>query len=590
MYILGLSTLVESAAVLMRNGEVIAAMEEERFTRVKHEGGFPYGAIQYILQSQNLTLADIDHVAVYWDPYKLGHRAAYMLQTLLMSPSFFLERAKVAVNLLRGQSGQDSGWTSLFRTQRNLESRFGGKPGKIHFLDHHDCHMASCFYPSDFDESAILIMDASGEAACTTWGIGRGTDFKKIDEHRIPHSLGYFYSSVTGYLGFKMFDGEYKVMGLSPYGDPSGAAWIRKNYLRTTGPGRYALDGSALDFVRASIGQFSGTFVDHFGPPRAAGDEGEVTDRHRDIAASAQRAFEEVVLDMCAELRRRTGSANLTIAGGCGLNCTANGKILAAGHFDRIYVPPVPNDSGGALGAAMLLHRRLTGKRAAPIRHAQFGPAFGNDDIEKALAQRGDVQAVKLAPGELVQRAAQALAQGRILAWMQGPMEYGARALGNRSFLADPRHESVRDDLNAKIKKREHFRPFAPSVKAEKASEFFEIDQPSPFMTIVVPVRPEKRGIIPAVTHVDGTARPQTVDAAVNPKYWKLLDAFERLTGVPVLLNTSFNIQEPIVCTPAEALATFARSGVDALAMGDYWVTHAVANAPVAAAREAAAQ
>jgi carbamoyltransferase len=287
---------------------------------------------------------------------------------------------------------------------------------------------------------------------------------------------------------------------------------------------------------------------------------------------------------MCAELRRRTGMANLAVAGGCVLNCTANGKILAAGHFDRIYVPPVPNDSGGELGAAMLLHRRLTGQRAAPVRHAQFGPAFDDQAIETALRLRDDVRAVKLTPDGLVMRAAEALAQGRILAWMQGPMEYGARALGNRSFLADPRHESVRDDLNAKIKKREHFRPFAPSVKAEKASEYFEIDQPSPFMTIVVPVRPEKRSVIPAVTHVDGTARPQTVDRDVNPRYWQLLDCFERLTGVPVLLNTSFNIQEPIVCTPEEALATFARSGVDALAMGDYWVTHARASAPAVAA------
>jgi carbamoyltransferase len=367
------------------------------------------------------------------------------------------------------------------------------------------------------------------------------------------------------------------MMGLAPYGDPKGSKWIRENYLRTTRPGRYTLNSRALDFVRASRGVFTGTFVDHFGAPRK-GDDGEMTDHFRDIAAAAQRAFEEVALDMAAELQRRTGTRHLAIAGGCGLNCTANGKILESGIFDRIYVPPVPNDSGGALGAAMLLHKQLTGSRPAPMPHAQLGPEFDDAAIEQALAGTTGVRASKMTADTIVPRAAKALADGRVLCWMQGRMEYGARALGNRSFLADPRSESVRDDLNAKIKEREHFRPFAPSVKLEKASEYFELDQPAPFMTLVVPVRADKASVIPAVTHVDGTARPQTVDRAVNPRYWALLDQFEDLTGVPVLLNTSFNIQEPIVCTPSEALSTFCRSKVDALVLGDYWVERQAAD------------
>jgi carbamoyltransferase len=574
MYILGLATMTESAAVLMRDGKVVAAAEEERFSRVKHDGGFPYRAIEYVLASEGLRLGDVDHVAVYWNPFDLGYRARYMLETALKNPALFVEKARRALTIWQGaSSGEDSGWGSLFRTAKNLEQRFGSAPKRVRFLDHHLCHMASCFLPSSFDEAAILIMDGAGEAACTTTGVGRGTELTRLDEHRLPHSLGHFYAAVTGYLGFKMLDGEYKLMGLSPYGDPSGARWIRERVLRTTSPGRYAFDTRALDYHRGLRGIFSGDFADHFGPPRPRSEEAPFDDRHRDIAASAQRAFEEVVLDMTAELRRRTGVRALTIAGGCGLNCTANGKILTSGSFERIYVPPVPHDAGGAMGAAMLLYTELTGKRPEPLVHAQLGPSFSEAEMRAALGGFSNLDATPLAEPELLARSAELLANGGVMAWFQGAMEYGPRALGNRSFLADARHDSVRDTLNEKIKKRELFRPFAPSVKAEKASEYFAIEQPSPFMTIIVPVRDEKRSVIPAVTHVDGTARPQTVERAVNPRYWGLLDRFEERTGVPLLLNTSFNIQEPIVCTPKEALTTFAASGVDALALGDFWVT-----------------
>ena len=574
MYILGLATMTESAAVLMKDGRVVAAAEEERFSRIKHDGGFPYSAIQFVLDSQNITLAEVERVAVYWNPYKLSHHAYYMTATLLRNPILFFEKLRRAATVWMGIPGKDSGWGSLFLTKKKLAQHFGTVPKKIQYFDHHACHMASCFYGSDFPESAVLIMDGAGEAACTTWGIGNGTKLQKIDEHLLPHSLGHFYSAVTGYLGFKMLDGEYKLMGLSPYGDPSGAKWIRDHFLKSIGPARYVLNTQVLDYHRALRGNFEGDFTRYFGSPRKSIETAEFNDRHRDVAASVQFAFEEVVLNMARELQRRTGLKRLGIAGGCGLNCKANGKILLSGIFEEIYVPPVPHDSGGALGAAMLCYTQITGERPEPITHAQFGPEFSDVQITTALSERNDIVMEKLNDGNIIDRAAESLAKGSVISWLQGPMEYGPRALGNRSFLADPRSDSIREVINEKIKKRELFRPFAPSVKAEKASKYFDMQQSSPFMTIVVPVRIDKQKVIPAVTHVDGTARPQTVERSVTPRYWKLLDRFEALTGVPVLLNTSFNIQEPIVCTPRQALATFASSKVDALAIGDYWVTH----------------
>ena len=572
MYILGISTMTESAASLLKDGVLIAAADEERFTRKKHAGGIPYHAIQFVLESQGLSLSDVDHLAVYWNPYKVGYRTWYILKTLFTQPSLFFEKFQRGMTVWNEQQWKDSGWADIFRVNKKLGDFFKSKPKKVHFLDHHMTHMAATFYGSGWDDAAILIMDGAGESACTTVGVGKGLKMEKLHEHLVPHSLGHFYSAVTGYLGFKMLDGEYKMMGLSPYGDTSGAKWIRDNYLITTGSGKYVVNTKALDYHRALKGNFSGSLQDHFGPARGKGEDVPFTDKHRDIAASTQKAFEEVVLDLARDLKKRTGAKKLAIAGGCGLNCTANGRILSEGIFEEIFVPPVPHDAGGGLGAAMYLHAQLTGQKPAPIKHGQYGPSYSNDEIKVELEKRTDITFELLSTDALIQKGAQFLSESKVLAWVQGPMEYGPRALGNRSFLADPRSDSIRDVINEKIKKRELFRPFAPSVKAEKASEYFEINQESPFMTIIVPVRPEKRELIPAVTHIDGTARPQTVDKSVNQKYWQILDEFEKITGVPVLLNTSFNIQEPVVCSPVEALNTFCRSGVDALLLGDYWV------------------
>jgi len=569
--------MTESAAVIMQDGQVTAAAEEERFTRVKHQGGIPYLAIESVLKKTGLRIREIDSVAVYWNPYSLGFRLRWMAGMIFHQPGQFVKKLRRATSVWEGShtSGPDAGWSGMFNIAGKLNKRFGESPKSTKYVDHHQAHMASCFYGSDFDEAAILIMDGAGEAACTTTGVGRGSKIEVLDKHVLPHSLGHYYSAITGYLGFKMLGGEYKLMGLSPYGDSSGAEWIRKNYLITISPGRYKLNSQALDYHQALLGEFQGAFAEHFGPPRPCDEQAEFNDRHRDIAASAQRAFEEVVIDLATVLRKNTGLPRLVIAGGCGLNCVANGQLLRKGIFDKIYVPPVPHDTGGALGAAMLVNHELQKQRPLPVTHAMYGPSFSNEAIVECLKVASEkVEFTKLPEDELLLKTAQVLADGGVIAWFQGSMEYGPRALGNRSFLADPRSDGIRDVINAKIKKRELFRPFAPSVKVEKANEYFEINQPAPFMTIVVPVREKAREKIPAVTHVNGTARPQTVSRETNTRYWKLLDKFETLTGVAVLLNTSFNIQEPIVCTPAEAIDTFCNSGTEALVLEDYWVTH----------------
>lgn len=573
MYILGISTMTESAAALVRDGRVVAAAEEERFSRVKHQGGFPYRAIAWALEAEGITLSDVDHVAVYWNPYRVGRRMAYLAETLVRDPDLFATTFRRATSVWKGGEGADAGWGSLLRVREVFRRRLSAEPRRVHYLDHHACHMASAFYASPFSESALLVMDGSGESACTTVAAGRGTRMEVLGRHHVPHSLGHFYSAVTGYLGLGMLDGEYKTMGLAPYGDPGGAGWIREHFLTTPRPGEYRLSRGVLDYHRALRDDFRGAFADRFGPPRPRREGTPFDDRHAAVAASAQRALEEVVLDMAVQLRRKTGMERVAVAGGCGLNCVANGKILGEGIFREIYVPPVPHDAGGALGAALLLHARLTGRRPEPLGHAALGPSFTDAGAEQALRRAPALRAERLAPGEAPRRAAAAIAGGGVIAWADGAMEYGPRALGQRSFLASPLSDGIRDEMNEKIKKRELFRPFAPSVKQERAPDFFVLEQPSPYMSLVVPVRPEKRAVIPAVTHVDGTARPQTVDRDTHPRYWALIDEFERLTGVPVVLNTSFNIQEPIVCTPDEALATFARSGADALVLGDHWVT-----------------
>lgn len=576
MYILGLATMGESAAALLKDGVLVAAVEEERLTRRKHEGCFPIRAIRYCLESQGINLADVDHVAVYWQPWRVGTRLRGVLRAAVSRPRVFAEKVARSLETFGpaggGEAvGSDGSWSELFRVRARLERSFGPTKAKLHYLDHHRSHVASSFLASPFEESVVVTFDGGGESVSTLLGVGRGTGIETLRSFDWPNSLGHFYSAFTGFLGFQMLDGEYKMMGLAPYGRPRFVRWIRENVLISDRPGSYRLNTDLLDYHEAFKGRFSRAVQEALGPARDP--EGPFTQHHEDIAASVQAAFEEVVTDLTGWAYDQTGIPNLSIAGGCGLNCTANGKLLRQGPFKQIFVPPAPHDAGGSVGAALLCHHEvLKQPRHWRMTHGYYGPAFDQARIASALAARGLSATVCAGADEVVERTADVLAAGGVAAWFQGRAEFGPRALGARSFLADPRDDAIRDTINEKIKKRELFRPFAPSVKAEAAGDFFDLPQASPFMNLIGPVREDKRGVIPAVTHVDGTARVHTVTREANERYWMLLDAFERRTGVPVLLNTSFNIHEPIVCTPEEAIDCFLRSKVDVLVLGEHMV------------------
>ncbi len=579
MYILGLSTMRESAAALLKDGILVAAAEEERFTRFKHEGCFPIRAIKFCLRQEGITSSDIEYVGVYWQPWKVVTRTKAVMAMSLKRPAAFARKLSRSFKIFSycgggAETNREGSWLELFLVRQLLNKYIGKFRGKIYYFDHHRSHIASAFFASPFEEATILTFDGSGEELSTIIAVGSGKKITVLNKVFWPHSLGHFYSSMTGFLGFKMLDGEYKMMGLAPYNTPDYLDFIRKNILITDRCGSFRLNSGILDYHDALAGYFSNEAIKVFGEPRR-GDNEPFNERHQKIAASAQAAFEQVVMDLALWTYKAGGNKkNICVAGGCGLNCTANGKILKEGPFEKMYVPPAPHDSGGSIGAALLVyHEVLDRPRKFVMEHASYGPGFSNKEIATALASKGfNVQPVTNEQ-QLLEKCVEFLTSGRIIAWFQGRMEFGPRALGNRSFLADPRNDSIRDVINEKIKKRELFRPFAPSVKEECVLDYFEMDQMSPFMNILTPVCKEKRSEIPAVTHIDGTARIQTVSRSHNPRYWKLLDLFQKKTGVPVLLNTSFNIQEPIVCTPEDAIETFKRSKVDALVIEDYFVT-----------------
>lgn len=578
MYILGLATMGESGAALLRDGILVAAVEEERLTRVKHEGCFPLRAIRYCLEHEGIGLADVDHIAVYWRKWRMATRIRGVLGTMFGRPGAFGRKLGRAVAELTpgggGAADTEGSWFELFRIDGLLTRTFGPFRAKVHFLDHHRCHIAGAYHVSPFDEATILVFDGAGEAVSTTLAAGTGDEVAVLRDIAWPHSLGHFYAAMTGYLGFGMLDGEYKMMGLAPYNSPDHLDYIRANLLTTDAPGSFRLNCRLLDYHDALAGRYRPELAEVFGPPRR-GDDEPFTERHEKIAASVQAAYEEVVMNLAMwAYEAGGGKPDLAISGGCGLNCTANGRLLREGPFERIFVPPAPHDPGCAVGAAVLLWSETLGHgRGFVMDHAYYGPDFSPEEMSDALHARA-IRAQRVADeAVLVERAAGAIEDGDVVCWFQGRAEFGPRALGNRSFLADPRRESIRDEVNAKIKKRELFRPFAPSVKEESAGDYFELSQPSPFMNVVAPVRAHRRKEIPAVTHVDGSARVQTVSRAANPRYWALLDRFEARTGMPVLLNTSFNIQEPIVCTPGEAVDCFLRSSADVLVLGDYYVT-----------------
>ena len=589
MRILGVSAYYhDSAAALIEDGLIVAAAQEERFTRRKHDAGFPRNAIRYCLQAGGTSLARLDHVAYYEKPFlkferlletylafaPRGYRSFRMAIPLWLREKLFLK------NLLAGEFA-------------DIDEAFDAQK-KLLFSEHHLSHAASAFFPSPFQEAAVLTMDGVGEWTTTSLAVGRGNDLRVHKEIHFPHSLGLLYSAFTYYTGFKVNSGEYKVMGLAPYGEPKYAELILEKLVDLKPDGSFRLDLRYFDYctgLRMTNERFHALFG---GPPRKP--EELLTQRDMDLAASVQAALEQIVLTLTRSIARETGLRHLCLAGGVALNCVANGKVLRDRRFDRIWTQPAAGDAGGAVGAALAAYHLHLGRERAPsdgspdgMRGSFLGPEYSQSDIESELRAAGARFDV-LSESALIDASARALAEAKALAWFQGRMEFGPRALGNRSILGDPRSETMQRDLNLKVKYRESFRPFAPAVLREDVTNWFDLDEDSPYMLLVAGVREARRksisaaesalfGIdklnvvrseIPAVTHVDYSARIQTVHKETNPRYHALLTRFRERTGCPVLVNTSFNVRgEPLVCTPGDAYRCFMGTEIDNLAIGN---------------------
>jgi len=571
--ILGLTTLGDAAATLICDGHVVAAVEEERFSRKKHHIGFPYDAIDYCLGEAGIKLADVDHVSLYWKPWVLGHKALQAARSLLISPAMFSARVD------RGVSQVSQSYLGMFRYPQMLRRRFGPSGFRFHYLEHHLCHAASAFLVSPFESAAILTMDGTGEAATTMMSVGKDTDVRPLKRIKLPHSLGQFYSAVTNYLGFDMFAGdEWKVMGLAAFGRPVYSDFFSRRALSIEGEDAFRVNLRVLDHHLAKRYQFSEELVRELGPPRRP--EEEITERHQDIAASAQLVLEDTVLHLLNALHHRTGEDTLCLAGGVAFNSVMNGRIIAESPFKRVFIQPVAGDAGCSLGAAYLTYHGLLGRpRCYEMDHAYLGPSFTTEQCRVAL-ESARFRYQTLPDDELLPRVARLIADGAIVGWFQGRAEFGPRALGNRSFLADPRRSDMLQLLNEKVKLREWFRPLAPSILEEAADTIFGWAHRDPFMVTVLQVSESQRYRIPAVVHVDGSARPQTVSRRTNPRYWQLIREFEAVSGVPLLLNTSLNVQEPIVCTPDDALRTFRNAGFDALVLENHLVLRTVGATP----------
>lgn len=572
MHILGINAYHGGAsACIIRDGVLVAAAEEERFRRIKYWAGFPSEAISYCLAAAGISAADLDHVGISRDPSaKLLNKALF---ALARRPSLNLVRDRLS-NAAKVRDPKAALCEALELDPATLKAQF-------HSVEHHRAHMASAFFVSPHRDAAILSVDGMGDFSSTMWGVGRDNKIEVHGSVTFPHSLGIFYTALSQWLGFPKYGDEGKVMGLAPYGQPRFMDQMRK-IVRVARDGSFELDldyfvhhaeGAAMTWEEGepTIGTlFSPRLVALLGPPRQP--RAELTERHHDVAASLQAMLEEAELALVQMLQRKTGLPALCMAGGVALNSAFNGKILPQTDFDDIYIQAAAGDAGTSLGAAYYIYHQILGQpRAFVQEHAYTGPAYSDDEIAAALTAQG-LTAERLDEAELCRRAAALVAEGNVVGWFQGHMEWGPRALGNRSIIADPRRHDMKDILNARIKHREPFRPFAPSVLLEATGDYFEQRYPDPFMLKVYAVRPDKREAIPAVTHIDGTGRLQTVERSANPRYWALIKAFEQLTGIPVVLNTSFNENEPIVCRPREAIDCFLRTRMDALAIGSFLV------------------
>jgi carbamoyltransferase len=578
LIILGLNTFhADSSAALLCDGKLIAAAEEERFRRIKHWAGFPSQAVAYCLREAGIQVSDVDHIAFNQDS-----RA-----NLMRKIGYFLSRRpdlSLFISRIRNRRARSD--LSVL-----LEQAFSGQRvrAKFHKVEHHLAHLSSAFHVCPFEQAAVVSIDGFGDFSSAAWGVGERSDISILGRVYFPHSLGVFYQALTQYLGFPHYGDEYKVMGLAPYGRPLFLEPMRE-IVHLLPDGAFELNLRHFRHHQENISYqwtngspefgdlFSSSLEDLLGPRRSP--ESPLEDRHRDIARSAQAIYEEACFHLLGALQQRCGLSDLALAGGCAMNSVANGKVRRMTQFRRVYVQAAAGDAGGALGSAFAIWHKLGGRRAFVMDHAYWGPAFDTSDIAVLLKERqSELSAGACVVEEitsetaLCERTAAAIAEGQVVGWFQGRMEWGPRALGNRSILCDPRRADMKALLNAKIKRRESFRPFAPSVLEEAVAKWFEEDDAAPFMMQVYQIRDCKRKLIPAVTHVDGSGRLQTVSRLANPRYHRLIENFGALTDVPMVLNTSFNENEPVVCTPQEALDCFLRTKMDALVIENTFIS-----------------
>jgi carbamoyltransferase len=561
----------DAAAALLIDGELVAAAEEERFNRVKHCAGFPELAAAWCLEDAGLAPSDLDHVAVSRDPKaNLGRK---LLRTIRHGASARYLRARL------------ENAAKVRDTKSALAKALGVEPGELraelHNVEHHQAHVASAFFVSPFEDAAILSVDGFGDFASTMLAEGHGSKFTILDRVLFPHSLGIFYTAVTQWLGFPKYGDEGKVMGLAPYGDPARHLDRMRELVRLDGSlfelglDYFTHDKEGVDMTwdggSPTIGRiYADRMIEAFGPAREP--RTELTETHEDVAAALQAMLEEAYLHLVGVLWERTRIPNVCLAGGVALNAVANGRIRLETPFEEVYVQPAAGDSGTAVGAAYWVWNQELGRpRSFVMEHAYTGPGFSDDEIARALSSAG-LEAERVDDDALFPAVAERIAAGDVVGWFQGRMEFGPRALGNRSIVVDPRRPDMKDVLNARIKHREPFRPFAPSILAEATGDWFEQDYTSPFMVLVYKTKADKRDNIPAVNHVDDTGRLQTVEERVSPRYYRLISEFARITGVPVVLNTSFNENEPIVMTPEHAVDTFQKTKMDVLVLGNHVV------------------
>ena len=590
MFILGISAFYhDSAACLIQDGDIIAAAQEERFTRIKHDSAFPSNAIKYCLKEAKIGPDQIENIVFYEKPFLKFER---LLETYLaFVPKGFVSFAKAIPVWIKDKLFQKS---SLTKELQFLLGKDVNWNDKLLFSEHHLSHAASAFYPSPFERAAILTLDGVGEWTTTSIALGKGKDIKVIKEIMFPHSLGLLYSAFTYYIGFKVNSGEYKVMGLAPYGEPRYANLIKENLINIADDGSFQLNMSYFNYA-TGLTMTNKKFHELFGgPPRKS--ETKLSQREMDLASSVQKVIEEIIIKLAKDIAKETGEKNLCLAGGVALNCVANGILLREKIFDNLWIQPAAGDAGGALGAALSIwhqyhnKERSSSKDRDAMKGSYLGPEFNDAEIEATLMACGAIFK-KLSETEIIEEVVSALTDEKAVGWMQGRMEFGPRALGGRSIIADPRSSKMQKQLNLKVKYRESFRPFAPSILREDVGEWFEHDADSPYMLLVADVKENKRRVmtaeeealfgidklnivrssVPAITHVDYSARIQTVDANTNSRYHAVISKFKEKTGCPIVINTSFNVRgEPIVCNPTDAFKCFMGTELDVLAIGNY--------------------